>query len=393
MIAGYRPALDGLRAVSILLVLAAHAGLARIVPGGLGVTIFFFVSGYLIAGQLLDEHARHGRIALGRFYRRRALRLLPAAFAYVAVAGLVFTLCGGRLTVLAVAAAILEVANLAELFTRAFDTTIATPHPFVVLWSLAIEEHAYLIGPPLLALALTRSRHPRRVALAGLLALCLGSLAWRATLADSCVLAHGIAAHPFSLCGTHLADRIFKGTDTRLDSIAYGALAALAERGARAAAWQALLRHPALRLAAALAFAASLGWRDPFFRETARTSLQGTALLVLVPALLVDPNPLRRLLSCRAPVAIGRLSYGLYLWHWLALMLATRIAPEGSLRFLLAFSGLTACGALASWHALERPLIEARRRLGSVADPRLAPEAGAGEPAAPATPPRHAVAI
>jgi len=74
---GVIPSLDGLRAVSISIVLVSHAGYGNVVPGGLGVTIFFFLSGYLITTLLLDERKRSGRIDIGKFYIRRAFRLFP----------------------------------------------------------------------------------------------------------------------------------------------------------------------------------------------------------------------------------------------------------------------------------------------------------------------------
>ena len=78
--------LDGLRAVAVLIVLVSHAGYGEVVPGGLGVTIFFFLSGYLITTLLLDEHGSNGRIHIGHFYLRRAFRLLPPLFVLLAIA-------------------------------------------------------------------------------------------------------------------------------------------------------------------------------------------------------------------------------------------------------------------------------------------------------------------
>src|SRR5215813_15558710 len=74
---GVIPSLDGLRAISISIVLVSHAGYGSVVPGGLGVTIFFFLSGYLITTLLVDERERSGRIDIGKFYLRRVFRLFP----------------------------------------------------------------------------------------------------------------------------------------------------------------------------------------------------------------------------------------------------------------------------------------------------------------------------
>ena len=358
---GYNPSLDGLRAVSIGLVLAAHAGLSRIVPGGLGVTIFFAVSGFLITTLLVDEHAATGRIRFGRFYARRLLRLAPAATAYVLIAGLAFSLIAAPIAPAAWAASLLDLANVAEIFSHLFDNQAgAVPQPFVILWSLAVEEHAYLLWPPLLGLALVRGASPR-FAILGLVALAAVSLAWRCHLATLCVL----PPHPGGLCGVHAAQRIYKATDTRLDSIGFGALAALLARTP-------FLRRPETIALAALLLLLSLAVRDAFFRETARDTVQGAALLVLVPAIAASGGVVRRVLASPALVAIGRLSYGLYLWHWLALILATRIAA-GSAAFVPLFLGLSASFAVVSWHLVEAPVLAWRRRLGSGAPDGLAP--------------------
>ena len=353
----YLPALDGLRAVSILLVLAAHGGLERIVPGGLGVTIFFFVSGYLITGQLAREHAKHGRISWGGFYARRAIRLMPAALGYVAIAGGAFVALGGRISAGAWLASVFYGSNYAAVFTRTLDSALpGVPHPFTILWSLAVEEHFYFVWPAALALLLARGR---AATLAALLLVVVGELAWRAHLAPLC---DGHAAAHHGLCGFHPDDRIYKTTDTRLDSLAFGAIAAITGRTRFA--------RPVIAGAVAL-LAASLAARSPLARDTWRCTAQGVSLLVLVPALIHGgEGPVRRVLGSLPLRTIGRLSYGLYLWHWLALMLAARFAPHG-VRFVLCFTGLTTVLAVASWFGLEQPFLALRRRLGSHAPPLL----------------------
>ncbi len=353
----YLPALDGLRAVSILLVLLAHGGLERIVPGGLGVTIFFFVSGYLITGQLAREHAKHGRISWGGFYARRAIRLMPAALGYVAIAGGAFVLLGGRIGATGWLASVFYGSNYASVFSRTLDSSLpGIPHPFTILWSLAVEEHFYVVWPAALALLLARGR---AATLAALLLVVAGELAWRLHLAPLCDL-HAAANH--GLCGFHPDDRIYKTTDTRLDSLAFGAIAALAGRTRFTGPW----------IAAAIALlAASLAARSPLARDTWRCTAQGISLLVLVPALIHGgEGPVRRVLGSLPLRTIGRLSYGLYLWHWLALMLAARFAPHGW-PFVLCFAVLTAALSVASWFGLEQPFLALRRRLGSNAPPLL----------------------
>ena len=113
---GYRPHLDGLRAVAVYLVVAFHAGVARASGGFIGVDVFFVLSGYLVTGVLVrDLEGPDGRIGLARFYARRARRLLPAAAVTLVVTAIVFGSIGGRVEVLdarnAIRAASLYVAN------------------------------------------------------------------------------------------------------------------------------------------------------------------------------------------------------------------------------------------------------------------------------------------
>ncbi len=368
------PALDGWRGVSILLVLAAHAGMGPLVPGGLGVTIFFFVSGLLITGQLLNEHRLRGRIDLARFYKRRALRLLPASTAFVVIAGLVFIACGGVMRVAAWPAALLYGANYAQLTSHAFDTNISgLVHPFVILWSLAIEEQFYLVWPVLL-LILARLGG-RTALLVGLTVCILGCLAWRCHLAPICEASRGLA------CGPHGNDWISKSTDTRADSLAFGAFAAVLIR--TQAGWAlTAARSPAV-IASAFVLLVTCAIRNEEFRDTGRYTLQGAALLVLVPASL-QPGLLAALLSRPLPMAIGRLSYGLYLWHWLALMVAGRMAPDGP-AFDAIFVCLTLAFTFACWFGIERPMVALRRRAGSEATAALM-QAGAARRALAADP-------
>jgi peptidoglycan/LPS O-acetylase OafA/YrhL len=360
----YLPALDGLRAVAIGLVVASHAGLGRVVPGAFGVTLFFFISGYLITRQLLHSLSAHGRIGLAGFYLRRALRLLPAGLVYIVAGGLAFMLAGGRISPAGWLAAVFYGANLYDIWIGYRSSLAQVRHPFNILWSLAIEEQFYAVWPLVLA-AIWRWRG----ALAGLWLLCLAVLLWRARLFGVCG-----AAAPFALCGRVQADpawlgnRLYLGTDTRIDSLAWGALLALAEA-----------RHGALfaragrsgRVAAAglVLLAASFLPAGAFARQVVRTSLQGAALLLLFPVALAPEGSVGRVLSRPAALLIGRLSYSLYLWHWGAFALADRVAgahrPAWLMIGLPAMAGLAA----ASYSLIERPMLRLRRRAGSQALP------------------------
>ena len=148
---GFRPEIEGLRGIAILLVVVCHAGIAGFDAGFIGVDVFFVLSGFLITGLLIDEHERTGRIELGGFYARRAKRILPAA-AVVLVATLVAALAiFSPLDMARIAqdglAAGLSVANM-RFAIEATDYFAATDtSPMLHYWSLSVEEQFYLLWP------------------------------------------------------------------------------------------------------------------------------------------------------------------------------------------------------------------------------------------------------
>ena len=353
---GYQPALDGLRAVSISLVVAAHFWASGKVPGAFGVTLFFFISGYLITSQLLRTLRHSGRIDFAGFYLRRCLRLWPAGLTYTLAAGLAFQAAGGRIGAPAWAAAIFYGANYADIWRWFRSTLQGVRHPFNVLWSLAVEEHFYAIWPA--ALAWLRERWLTIGVVAGV---CAGLLAWRLVLLHVCF---GSVPGPSGLCGppqpitAQHFDRLYFATDTRLDSIAFGALMALLEgRAVLASAWRAALGFVVLGL--------SFAWQAPAGREAMRYSLQGLALLGLVPW-LTEPRAWAYRLLCLEPVLlIGRLSYSLYLWHWAGLGVADWLVPVHGLAWASIALPLSLGLAAASYWGIERPMLRLRRRAGS----------------------------
>lgn len=345
----YLPALDGLRAVSILLVIVSHLGLGHVVPGAFGVTLFFFISGYLITRQLLARP----RIDFAGFYARRAARLLPAAVVYIGVAGGLFVLAGGRITPAGWLAALFYGANYYDLIAHYHSTLPGVRHPFNVLWSLAIEEHFYFVWPAAL-LFVRRTGHV--LVLLGVL--CLAVLAWRLWLLGHCF---GAAAHPW-VCGPENPNplwrynRLYLTTDTRFDSIAWGALLAVME----ARGW----RGRGSFVAAAVLLAVAFAWPGPWGRFGWRPTVQGLALLALLPAVLHREGGVRRALAAPAAVYVGRLSYSLYLWHVGALGLADYFADGGAGWYAVAVPGIVGL-SLMSYYLVERPMLRVRHALGS----------------------------
>lgn len=157
---GRIPCLDGLRAISILLVLGFHASGTEGFPssewlrsllrhGGVGVDVFFVISGFLITLLLFREQDRTGRISLCKFYIRRSLRILPAMFAYLAFVALLQAMGIASLSTIDWVVALTYTANFHGTFSH-------SAQPIEHLWSLSVEEHFYLIWPPILVLLGTK---------------------------------------------------------------------------------------------------------------------------------------------------------------------------------------------------------------------------------------------
>jgi peptidoglycan/LPS O-acetylase OafA/YrhL len=320
------------------------------------VTLFFFISGYLITRQLLIHLFATGQLGLGRFYLRRALRLMPASIVYVVLAGGLYSLAGGDIPALAWLSAIGYGANYYALVVGYHTSLPGVRQPFNILWSLSIEEHFYLIWPLVLS-QLWRKRHVAW-AVAGF---CAVILAWRWAVFDRCLL-----DHVGSLCTRLRPDpllrynQLYLATDTRADSIAWGVLLALLEVSLGRAAIR-----PAWTVMALGLLSLSFLLPGPFSRYVLRPSLQGASLLVIVPALLWQDSLARRALSSPPAVMVGRLSYALYLWHWGALGLADWAAGNGRWLWLAIAAPLTVLMASLSYLCIERPMLRLRRRAGS----------------------------
>jgi peptidoglycan/LPS O-acetylase OafA/YrhL len=297
------PSLDGLRALAVLIVVVSHSGFGDAIPGGLGVTIFFFLSGYLITTLILDERDRDGQVNIRHFYLRRAFRLLPPLVITLLVAYSLVALgvLGGGFSWQGLGSQLFYFANYFNIF---FATGHSQPGGTGVLWSLAVEEHFYLFFP-IVMYAVFRFRNARVVLVRAFVVLCLLALAWRCWL---------VAQPGFVDLRTYYA------TDTRFDSILFGCLLAVWRNPARlpaAAARTTMRGRDWLLCAAGVALLlATIFYRDPQFRESFRYSLQGLALLPIFYFAIRNPTagPFR-MLNTRMLARVGILSYGIYLIH------------------------------------------------------------------------------
>ncbi|MBC3928578.1 acyltransferase [Undibacterium sp. CY21W] len=301
-------ALDGLRAVSILLVLVSHAWLGHIVPGGLGVTIFFFISGFIITRLMISEWDKTGTISIKKFYIRRFFRLMPALIVFVVLSLITMQLAYVNWTWTELSSVFFYFANYFGIFVG-FSGEVLPP-PLSITWSLAVEEHFYMIFPVFFLAVIAVPKRFYRIAIC----LLIGVLLWRIYL----VYGVGLDNLPHY--------RIYKATDTRADSIVYGTCFAFLL--ARTEWVLKFFSQKKVILTGAALMLFSLLFRDENFRESFRYSIQGIALMCLFPVLVLNTTIASRILSTPVFVYIGRVSYSLYLYHWLVFGIITMWLPD-----------------------------------------------------------------
>lgn len=338
----YLPALDGLRALSILLVLAAHtANPFESAPwrdlfdqvsrhGNTGVAVFFAISGVLIAGRLLDEERSAGYIHLGRFYLRRAFRILPPVFAYL---GLLVMVSGAlRIDPLEIVSSFLFFRNYVFEFQSAEHWY--TSH----FWSLAVEEHFYLLVP--VALVIFRQHRLKFLTIA-----LVGIWGWRAWLRQL----------------GWSEERLWPHSDTSLDALVFAAMLAVLMHEAR---WQIILNR-LLTPWVTFALAAAGIWIRLSSPALAHEILVVLIGLAVVGAVKNAACVGYRLLEHPLVRWIGRLSYSTYLWQ--QLFFCDRfLGPNPPLgrfgHWPLNFICVFICSC-ASYYLIERPSIKLGHRL------------------------------
>ncbi len=308
----YRADIDGLRALAILGVVAFHVGVPYATGGFAGVDVFFVVSGFLITRLLVGEHERTGRINLAHFYERRARRLLPA-LSLVVFATLLFGYfllpfpnAHYDLGHSAIFTLVFAANRYIRLYVGGYFQDPVGLMPLAHTWSLGVEEQFYLFYP--LALILFFRFTPKE------------KWNWLKSIAIGVTLAS--FALSVVLTHTHIA-RAFYWAPSRAWELGAGALVAL---------WSADVPAPRpvlgamlgiTGLAAIAAAFATLTPRSLFPGEMALAPVLGTAMIIAaVP--LAPGSLIARTLSIRPLVALGRVSYSWYLWHWPILVIARR---------------------------------------------------------------------
>jgi peptidoglycan/LPS O-acetylase OafA/YrhL len=348
---GYLPALDGLRAISVISVLLYHADMLWIPGGFLGVEVFFVISGYLITMLLVREHTSTDTISLRSFWLRRARRLLAAVYTLLASVSLVVLLfyredaskLAGQ-----VWAALTYVTNWYLIISdQSYFAAVERPPVFQHLWSLAIEEQFYLVWPLiLLGLLMLFRRHELAIA-AVITAGAIASLVWMAVLFEP-------AVDP---------SRVYYGTDTRASGLLLGAAMALLWKPGHVWRGDAEVNEVALDLAGLSAVGVII-WCFWSIEETESFLYRGgfavlsVATCVAIAAAVHPGTVLGRLFGQRLMVWVGKRSYSLYLWHW-PIFVYTRPEidqPMGKYPTLVLRLALTFIVAELSYRFIEVPI-------------------------------------
>jgi len=359
---GHRRDIQGLRALAVVSVALSHAELPGLGGGYVGVDVFFVISGYLITQLLLREAQQTGRISLGRFYSRRARRILPAATLV-----LIATAIGSALLLGFVRASeVIRDSVWSAMFAAnvkfshdetSYFSTDNPPSPLQHFWSLAVEEQFYLVWPLLLLCLLTglgvlcrrlstygtpRSPAPERV-VAVVAGLVVGaSLIWSIALTDS---------EP---------QAAYFSTPARGYELGIGA--ACAALGAWTACWSRGVRSAVgwFGLVAVGVAIFRFGPHTPFPGYAALLPVLGTALVIAAGEAGGQEGP-QRLLSTPAGQHIGAWSYSLYLWHWPVLVIAAGyIGHALSWRQNLALLGGALVLSALTYHLVENPFRRAK---------------------------------
>jgi peptidoglycan/LPS O-acetylase OafA/YrhL len=349
--AEFRPDIEGLRAIAVLVVVLSHAGVPLVTGGYVGVDVFFVISGFLITSLLLREGQRTGRISVSRFYGRRAVRLLPAA-ALV----LVTTLVAARLWLPVVRLgdlakdALASAGYMANLRFAVTGTDYLSadlpPSPFQHFWSLAVEEQFYLVWP-LLILAGARWWRSRRPLALLLVVLVVGSFALSVT--------ETARSAPWAYFGPH----------TRAWELGVGALLALAARRLALLPWVTRAALGWTGLAAVLLTAVCFDDATAYPGWHAALPVAGAAALLTARGAGVG-----RLFLPAPMQTLGRLSYGWYLWHWPVLVIgpvALGLSGTTGQKLMLAAGALALAWGTYRWvegPLRRRPALRDRARRG-----------------------------
>ena len=342
---GYMPQLDGLRGIAVALVIVHHVTPPVETGGWIGVHVFFVLSGFLITSLLLREHARTGRIDLVRFSLRRALRLYPPLLtALLVLAPLGIAVSGVVGYAKASGLSGLYLMNLYATFTG------SGVQGWAHTWTLALEEQFYLVWPVVFLLAFAGARRSPRIAVGALTALALASIVVG------------------SLPGTGISS---VNPLVSAGGLAIGCVLALTR-----SSWAAAARHALVAPAGVAALAAAVVVGGVTHKAGPGLALAVLGSVLLLAALVEGGGRVTRWLSWSPLVAVGAISYELYLWHYPLLQYLTAITGDTPASVAWIAVPATVVASVLSHRFVSAPL-DARFKARLAAAPAARADAGA----------------
>jgi peptidoglycan/LPS O-acetylase OafA/YrhL len=355
---GFRPALNGVRAAAVIPVVAGHT-VSSLAPGGFsGVRLFFVLSGFLITTLLFEEWATQGLIRLGAFYTRRALRLLPALFFILLVdMVLVALLDGGN----AVRHHVPTVFSVMFYFANWRQIPLNGGREFGHLWSLSVEEQFYLLWPLGLFLLLRFFR----VRTVIIVAACCAVASW--LISELLALqAHGSTSVTEFAATQGSRHHEFFGTDAVAYAILTGCVVALLRSSGRIR--QSDRYRSFIAAAGTLGFVFYAIYAATFpargHREVGLLILTGAFALLILCVVDCPKAVVTQLLSTAPLQLIGRVSYGLYLWHFVILYHLHKHMPHAGVAERTFIAAVLTTAAVAfSYNFIEQPALRWKRRL------------------------------
>lgn len=369
---GYQPALDGLRALSVIAVILYHAGIQWIPGGFIGVEVFFVVSGFLITSLMIDEQHVSGKVSLKQFWIRRARRLLPALFTML-IASLVAVTFFAKDSAPDFRQDVLPALGYFSNWWQIYfvDTPYFAANSLPMLrhlWSLAVEEQWYVLWPIVFVFVLGNKRIPRWIS-----AVVIGLLA--AAVMVGTALA-------FAADNETRINFLYLSTITRSSGLLLGAALACIWRPWKKAVVRFARVRSGLADVLALVALAALGYISAFIHVADEQLYRGglaaaTVASAVIIAVVVRSGTslVKRVLSIPLLVEIGRRSYGLYLWHWPIFVIAGARLSSIRLAYALTVTVIinefvyqfietpTRKGAIGNWLRQRRQLSAMRRRL------------------------------
>lgn len=375
---GYRPGLDGLRGLGLIVVTLFHAQVPGIRAGHVGLTIFFVLSAFLITVLTLQERRDVGHVHLGRFYLRRMLRIHPALVLFILAVGAYV-----QLTATAPTARAQWLAGVSTLAGLSNLQHIATEQPLLLLehtWSIAVELQFYLLWPPVLLWAVARGTSWRRmvewmlgIAVAVLL---IRTFWWQLTLLPSTdqqpletirVLSRQLSFH-------RVYPRFLTGTDLRLDHLLIGCVLGVVAANGHLERLRPYRQRLVAAAGGAMAylvwFVAFVDVRDKgwltFLFSGGSTLVAVAAAVVIATCILAADSPVPRFLANRVFVWLGTISYGVYLWHVPIFRIMRERLDWPVWQQASIGSGAAIALALLSYHLLEKRALAQKRRFEPV---------------------------